>query len=98
MGAPEDLRIARLGHGMVVVSWAQPEVGGPLTTAESEVLALAVAGLSNAAIAQRRHCSVRTVANLLARAYRKLGVGSRSGAAAKLALQVERAPSVEGNS
>jgi DNA-binding CsgD family transcriptional regulator len=90
MGAPEDLRIARLGPGMVVVSWAQREEAPPLTTAESEVLAMAVAGLSNAAIAQRRSCSVRTVANLLARAYRKLGVGSRSAAAAKLALDLER--------
>lgn len=53
-----------------------------LTPAEREVVRLARQGLRNAAIAAARGTSVRTVANLLARAYRKLGVGSRAELAA----------------
>jgi DNA-binding CsgD family transcriptional regulator len=86
MGVPEDLRIAELIPGIVVLSWSE-RASTPLTPSEADVLALAVSGLSNTAIAQRRKSSVRTVANLLQRAYKKLGVGSRTEAAAKLALQ-----------
>lgn len=55
-----------------------------LTAAERTVVALAVEGLGNEAIAQARGVSLRTVANQLAAAYRKLGVGSRVELAARL--------------
>lgn len=52
-----------------------------LTTAEVAVAKLAREGLSNAEIGKIRGTSPRTVANQLARIYRKLGVGSRLGLA-----------------
>jgi DNA-binding NarL/FixJ family response regulator len=48
-----------------------------LSEAEVAVITQAASGLSNADIAARRHVSVRTVANQLGAAFRKLGVGSR---------------------
>ncbi|GAA2849814.1 LuxR family transcriptional regulator [Streptosporangium fragile] len=48
-----------------------------LTSREREVCELAAAGLSNPAIAENLGVSVRTVTNLLAKAYDKLGVRSR---------------------
>jgi len=48
-----------------------------LTTAEREVVAGALSGKSTAEIATARGTSPRTIANLLARAYRKVGVRSR---------------------
>lgn len=55
-----------------------------LTAAERTVVELAVEGLGNEAIARVRGVSLRTVANQLAAAYRKLGVGSRVELAARL--------------
>jgi DNA-binding CsgD family transcriptional regulator len=55
-----------------------------LTAAENEVLACAAAGLSNAEIARRRGKSLRTIANQLASAYRKLGVSGRQEVLAQL--------------
>jgi DNA-binding CsgD family transcriptional regulator len=52
-----------------------------LTASERAVAKLAREGLSNAEIGQLRGTSPRTVANQLARIYRKLGVGSRLGLA-----------------
>jgi DNA-binding CsgD family transcriptional regulator len=52
-----------------------------LTPSERDVAKLAREGLSNAAIAELRGTSPRTVANQLARIYRKLGCGSRIGLA-----------------
>lgn len=49
-----------------------------LTAAEDEVAQLASRGVSNDRIARSRGCSPRTVANLLASAYKKLGIASRS--------------------
>lgn len=49
----------------------------PLTSREREVCELAAAGLSSPAIAAHLGVSVRTVTNLLGRAYGKLGVRSR---------------------
>jgi DNA-binding NarL/FixJ family response regulator len=49
-----------------------------LTVAEREVCELAARGTSNADIANARGSAARTVANLLASAYRKLGVASRA--------------------
>jgi DNA-binding CsgD family transcriptional regulator len=55
-----------------------------LTGAERDVVRRALSGVSNAEIARARKTSARTVANLLARSYRKLGVSSRRELAAKL--------------
>jgi DNA-binding CsgD family transcriptional regulator len=84
----EDLRVASLAPGVVVVSWSKNDA--PLTAAESDVLSFVAKGMSNTEIATERGTSVRTVANLLARAYKKLGVGSRTSATATLALHRAR--------
>lgn len=70
----EALAVLRLGDD-------DPTFAGDdaLTAAEREVARLARDGLSNARIAQRRRTSPHTVATQLARAYAKLGVGSRAG-------------------
>ncbi len=54
-----------------------PKTTECLTTAEREVVDGALSGKSTAEIAMERGSSPRTIANLLARAYRKLGVRSR---------------------
>jgi DNA-binding CsgD family transcriptional regulator len=48
-----------------------------LTPSERAVVALAVAGRSNGAIAAERGSSPRTIANQLATAYQKLGLSGR---------------------
>jgi DNA-binding CsgD family transcriptional regulator len=48
-----------------------------LTKGERSVIDLALSGLTNAAIARQRRSSPRTIANQLAAAYQKLGVGGR---------------------
>jgi DNA-binding CsgD family transcriptional regulator len=58
-----------------------------LSEAERDVVARALLGASNAQIGRARKTAARTVANLLARAYRKLGVSSRRELAAKLSMQ-----------
>jgi DNA-binding CsgD family transcriptional regulator len=55
-----------------------------LTAPERRVAELAATGLSNQEIAQRAFLSVKTVEANLTRAYRKLGVHSRSGLAGAL--------------
>lgn len=54
-----------------------PRLGAPLTEREVQILDLASRGLSNTAIGQRLYLSRDTVATLLARGYRKLGVNTR---------------------
>lgn len=54
-----------------------------LSPAETAVVRLALRGLRNAGIAERRGASPRTVRNQLASAYAKLGVGSRGELAAR---------------
>jgi DNA-binding CsgD family transcriptional regulator len=49
-----------------------------LTPTEREIAQLAAAGLTNRAIAERAFVSQKTVEANLARAYRKLGIGSRA--------------------
>jgi DNA-binding NarL/FixJ family response regulator len=56
----------------------EPPRHNRLTAAEDEVAQLASRGISNDRIARSRGCSPRTVANLLASAYKKLGIASRS--------------------
>jgi DNA-binding CsgD family transcriptional regulator len=58
----------------------------PLTTTEREIAAMLVDGMTNAEIASARGKSVRTIANQVASAFRKLGVGSRVELASVLAL------------
>jgi DNA-binding NarL/FixJ family response regulator len=53
-----------------------------LSAAEHDVALMATAGLTNAAIAKRRHTAVRTVANQMASILRKLGLSSRYDLAA----------------
>ncbi|WP_407566822.1 LuxR C-terminal-related transcriptional regulator [Polymorphospora sp. A560] len=57
--------------------WAGGPAADPLTPREREVCELAASGLTNAAIAQALNISVRTVTNLLERAYHKLGIHRR---------------------
>lgn len=74
-------------HGVphVVVSFPIASGGAAgLTPAEQRVVAAALAGASNDDIARDLARSVRTVENLLARAYKKLGVRSRTELAAKV--------------
>ena len=61
----------------------KPGVSG-LTAAEVEVAKLAVSGLSNREIAEKRGSSVRTVANQMAAVLQKLGATSRVQVAARL--------------
>ena len=84
--APSGLDAAALPDGTVLVSFP---LDGPtsnpidaLTEAERAVAVLVLSGLDNAEVARLRGTSVRTVANLLARAFRKLGVTSRAELAA----------------
>lgn len=55
-----------------------------LSTGEAEVARLAARGLPNAAIAERRGTSPRTVANQIARVLSKLRLPSRHALAAKV--------------
>lgn len=55
-----------------------------LTPVQRAVVEDVVHGHSNAEIARRRGCSPRTIANHLAAAFRKLGVGSRFELVARL--------------
>jgi DNA-binding CsgD family transcriptional regulator len=62
----------------------EPQLPEVLSPAEREVVAAAMRGCTNAQIARERGSSVRTVANLLGRAFRRLGVHSRAELAARL--------------
>ena len=62
---------------------------GRLTTAEQHVALLALEGRDNAEIAIVRGSSVHTVANLLARAYRKMRVSCRAELAATVFAPAE---------
>jgi DNA-binding CsgD family transcriptional regulator len=88
--SPAGLRATILGTTSgryVVLSYPLPGASptSALTSAEREVLALMLAGASNAGIARQRDTAVRTVANQVAAIFRKLGVSSRSQLAALLA-------------
>ncbi len=93
IGAPEKLTAWRFdveGDAFALLEWPSVQRGFParfraLTDAEAAVARLAAAGRSNAEIARERRCSTRTVANQMARAFRKLLVHSRAELAAALA-------------
>jgi DNA-binding CsgD family transcriptional regulator len=61
----------------------------PLTDREREVVALAARGTPSKEIAEALFISVRTVNNLIQRAYVKLGVSSRAEAAVALGISGE---------
>lgn len=76
------------GHDYAVIQLAiSPNLPASLTAAEREVATLVVAGLSNAAIAARRHTSVRTVANQLRTIFTKLAIGSRRQLCSRYSIQ-----------
>lgn len=68
------------GEEVAVLSFPLPDYDLPesLTDAERQVVALLLDGRTNAAIAEERGTSVRTVANQIASIFRKAGVASRS--------------------
>jgi DNA-binding CsgD family transcriptional regulator len=77
LGAAPDLaRLARVSRT------AEVEAAGGLTTREVQVLALVAAGNSNRAIAAELFLSEKTVERHLSNIFTKLGVGSRTAAAA----------------
>jgi DNA-binding CsgD family transcriptional regulator len=78
-GAPQDLAALESEDGqLVILTFSLPEgARASLTPAESDVAGHVLAGRSNAEIATIRGSSSRTVANLVARIFRKLGVSSR---------------------
>jgi DNA-binding CsgD family transcriptional regulator len=88
---PPGLRVHTLAHGeqgLLVASYPLDEPAPPgLSRAEGEVVVAVLRGRSNAEIARERGVSPRTVANLLARAFRKLRVRSRAELAAWLAAR-----------
>ena len=79
---PTDLRAASLRLGKrrwVVISYAGgvPDWDAVLSVAEAHVAREMLAGRTNAEIARARGTSIRTVANQVARVFRKLGVHGR---------------------
>ena len=87
---PADLRVATVrgedDEEWVVLSYpiAVAHLPDGLTPAERHVAELVLRGMTNAQIARARGCAVRTVANHLAKIYRKLQVASRAELAARL--------------
>ena len=78
----EKARVTRIGPTLLLLSvlaeaTLDASAAGCLTAAERAVVELTLSGLSNVAIASKRQCSPRTVANQLAVAYKKLGISSR---------------------
>jgi DNA-binding CsgD family transcriptional regulator len=89
--SPPGLRTLTLERGdqaLLVVSYSLHEQALPeaLSPAERDVVAAILRGRSNLEIARQRRSSVRTVANLVGRAFRKLGVRSRAELAARLGI------------
>jgi len=73
-------RVESGGSEFVVFEWSLPSIPRrqlSFTRTEQAVVELALDGLSNAEIADRRACSVHTIANELGAVYAKLGVHSR---------------------
>jgi DNA-binding NarL/FixJ family response regulator len=69
---------------------------GELTNRESEILLLLAQGLTNAEIAGRLYISTKTAGNHVSAILAKLGVRSRTEAAAYAAMHTSPNPSVAG--
>ena len=86
---PTGLRSRHLrldGDEVLIVSFPLvPTPLPPLTSAERDVAARALGGLTNREIAVARGSSERTVANQLSSIFRKLGIGSRAELAWRMA-------------
>lgn len=81
--AQAGLIFEQLGAPPVVVrSASAPVDGGPLTAREREIVELVARGRANRQIADELYISEKTVSRHLANVYVKLGVGSRTAAAA----------------
>ena len=78
-----DLRIGDERFVVISVPIDAMPLADRLTAAERTVAKLAMHGLSNQEIAERRGTSVRTVANQIATILRKLGLSSRRELAAR---------------
>ncbi len=79
LGSPRWAQRARDEMGRVGVRAGGPtEAGAELTVAEREVVELVISGLSNRQVAEQLFMGQRTVESHLTRAYRKLGVRSRT--------------------
>ena len=78
LGQGDRVKVTRIAKDLLLVSVEvrKPRLAG-LSRAEREVTLLAVQGLSNRAIAEIRRASPRTIANHLAKVYRKLGTSGR---------------------
>lgn len=90
-GEPPGLvayRVRPAPDELLVLEWptARVEPARALSPTESEVLALALAGLPAARIAARRRRSTKTVENQLASAFAKVGVRSRLELFARFAV------------
>ena len=81
---PAVLAVARAGHLCVPGILRQPLSRPTLSSRERQTLALATTGLTNAEIGARLFVAPSTVKTHLSAAFHKLGVGSRSEAAALL--------------
>jgi ATP/maltotriose-dependent transcriptional regulator MalT len=80
LGAPADA--ARVGRVGQVGQVEQPELPAGLTEREAQVLRLVAKGMSNAAIAADLSLSEKTVSRHLSNIFAKIGVSSRTAAAA----------------
>lgn len=101
--APADTVACRLDSGalgspaVILLAYAlpaPPSLPG-LSAAESKIVHEVLAGRRNKEIARGRGTSVRTVANQIGRAFRKLGVGSRAELCALAAAPVPVTSQVE---
>ncbi len=97
----EAVRVLEAGGAAGWAAVAKEELGrargrrgsqGELTATERQICELAVMGLRNAEIAARLFLSGKTVEANLSRAYRKLGVRSRTEMAGRLAITAEGRP------
>lgn len=97
------LRATLLEHGVIppaleqTVSALGPPDDGGLSARELDVVALVAEGLPNAVIAQRLYVGVDTVKTHLQRAYRKLDVHSRAGAAVWYVTTHGAVPTTDGD-
>lgn len=78
------IRAACAGQLVLPESAREQSAARSLSTREKQVLALVVMGCGNGEIARRLHITEATVKSHLSAAFRKLGVRSRSDAAAKI--------------